>query len=331
MQVNSNDEINFFDILNKIFSSKKIILITSLCFFIIGIGVALLSPIKYTSSTTFITQNQDNKASTFSGVASLVGINLGNSNFGGEVSTILYPQILESLKFKRLLLAEIIDNKKNLSLKKFITDYYEIEVDNEIIESNLIISDEEEICFEIINDILEINVNVQEGFTVISATMPNPIYSAIVSEKAKDILQKIVIENKIESAKQNLIFSEKQLAEKRLLFDEIQAKLAMFSDSNINSINSFVINEKSKLQAEFEIINAVVTELSKQVEQAKLQVNKDTPVFLTIKEAISPNKRSSPQRKQIVIIYSFIGFFLSILYILSQNLIDKTISLYRNS
>ena len=111
MQVNSNDEINFFDILNKIFSSKKIILITSLCFFIIGIGVALLSPIKYTSSTTFITQNQDNKASTFSGVASLVGINLGNSNFGGEVSTILYPQILESLKFKRLLLAEIIDNK----------------------------------------------------------------------------------------------------------------------------------------------------------------------------------------------------------------------------
>ena len=49
------------------------------------------------------------------------------------------------------------------------------------------------------------------------------------------------------------------------------------------------INEKNKLEAEFQIINAVVTELSKQVEQAKLQVKKDTPVFSTIKEAIIPN------------------------------------------
>ena len=30
--------------------------------------------------------------------------------------------------------------------------------------------------------------------------------------------------------------------------------------------------------------------LSKQVEQAKLQVTKDTPVFSTIKEAVIPNK-----------------------------------------
>ena len=78
---------------------------------------------------------------------------------------------------------------------------------------------------------------------------------------------------------------------KKLEFDEIQSKLAYFSDSNLNTVNSFVNNEKDKLQAEFQIINAVVTELSKQVEQAKLQVTKDTPVFSTIKEAIIPNKK----------------------------------------
>ena len=48
---------------------------------------------------------------------------------------------------------------------------------------------------------------------------------------------------------------------------------------------------KKETWAEFGIINAVVSELSKQVEQAKLQVTKDTPVF-TIREAVIPNKKS---------------------------------------
>ena len=71
------------------------------------------------------------------------------------------------------------------------------------------------------------------------------------------------------------------------------------------------------LQAEFEIINAVVTELSKQVEQAKLQVTKDTPVFSTIKEAVIPNVRKSPKRTQTVLIFSLVGLIFSIVFVLA--------------
>ena len=101
---------------------------------------------------------------------------------------------------------------------------------------------------------------------------------------------------------------------KKLLFDKIHSKLANFSDSNTNSINSLLMKKIN--QAEFEIINAVVTELSKQVEQAKLQVKRDTPVFSTIKEAVIPNERSSPNRRKIVLIFSFLGLFISTSYIL---------------
>ena len=64
---------------------------------------------------------------------------------------------------------------------------------------------------------------------------------------------------------------------------------------------------KEKLEAEFEIINAVMVELSKQVEQRKLQVSEDMPVFSLIKEASMPVKRSSPKRTQMVLIFGFIG------------------------
>ena len=315
MEVNLNDEIDFVELLKKIYNSKRLVFYFTFCFMALGIITSLILPERYTSSTIFIPQNKDSNSSSLSGVASLVGISLPASNYGGEIPSSMYPQIAESPKFKRLILKEIIDKEKNISLMDFILKRKENDIDIKN-DSKIYVSKDEEYCFNIVSKILKININPSDGFISLSTTTGNPKYSAIITNKAKEILQKIIIENKIESARQSLNFSQNQLSEKKMIFDEIQSKLAYFTDSNLNSVNSFVINEKNKLEAEFEIINAVVTELSKQVEQAKLQVKKDTPVFSTIKEATIPNLRSSPKRKQTVIIFSLIGLIFSLSYVL---------------
>ena len=170
--------------------------------------------------------------------------------------------------------------------------------------------------FKILNEFLNVSVNRKDGFISISSEMSNAEYSAKVAKFSREILQNIIIENKVETARQNLIFSEGLLIEKKKEFDDIYSKLAFFSDSNLNSVNSFVLNEKNKLESEFQIISAVVEEISKQVEQAKLQLKKDTPVFSTIQEAVIPIKRSSPKRTQLVITFGFIGFILSSIFVL---------------
>jgi len=233
----------------------------------------------------------------------------------------MYPQVTQSPKFKRLLLNSNIDFDNKINLKQYLIDYYKLNTENDKINSDLYVSELENACFEIINEIISVDVNQKDGFITLSSTLPVAEYSAILTKKAKEILQEIIINNRIESANQNLIFSQQQLEEKKLIFDEIQAKLAYFSDSNLNSVNSFVINERDKLEAEFQIINAVVTELSKQVEQVKLQVSKDTPVFSTIKEAVIPNKRTSPKRTQLVIIFGFIGVVISTGFILTKDIL----------
>jgi len=316
-----DEEIDLVEILKKIYKSRKFILIISFSFALIGVAVAMLSPIKFSSETIFITQNQESNSSSLSGVASLVGINLGTSNFGGEIPSSMYPQVTQSPKFKRLLLNSNIDFDNKINLKQYLIDYYKLNTENDKINSDLYVSELENDCFEIIDEIISVNVNQKDGFITLSSTLPVAEYSAILTKKAKEILQEIIINNRIESANQNLIFSQQQLEEKKLIFDEIQAKLAYFSDSNLNSVNSFVINERDKLEAEFQIINAVVTELSKQVEQVKLQVSKDTPVFSTIKEAVIPNKRTSPKRTQLVIIFGFIGVVISTVFILTKDIL----------
>ena len=146
--------------------------------------------------------------------------------------------------------------------------------------------------------------------------MPESEFSANTCINAREILQGIVINNKIKSAKQKLEFSEEQLNSKRVEFEQIQNKLSYFNDSNLNIVTSSVINERDKLEANFQIINAVMVELSKQVEQRKLQVSEDTPVFSVIKEANMPVKKSSPKRTQMVLIFGFIGLVFSLLYVI---------------
>jgi len=43
------------------------------------------------------------------------------------------------------------------------------------------------------------------------------------------------------------------------------------------------------------------------VEQAKIQVNKDTPIFMIIEPVSVPLNRSKPQRAMTVIIWTFLG------------------------
>jgi uncharacterized protein involved in exopolysaccharide biosynthesis len=331
MEVNSNDEIDIIELLKKLYKSRKVIIYTTIIFSAVGVAFALLSPVKYKSTTIFITQNQEKGSSSLSGVASLVGINLGSSSFGGDIPSTMYPQIIESVKFKRLLLKKVIDKKNNITLQNFIAEYYsvqEVEQDNTL-DLGMTLSEEK--YFKILTEILNVSINTKDGFISISSKMPNAEYSARTAKYSRELLQNIIIENKIETARQNLIFSEGQLIEKKREFDDLYSKLAFFSDSNLNSVNSFVLNEKNKLESEFQIISAVVEEISKQVEQAKLQLKKDTPVFSTIQEAVIPIKRSSPKRAQLVIIFGFIGFIISCIIILISKTLKNIFYEVRNN
>ena len=327
---NNSDEIDLIELLKIVWSERKQIAIISIAFFTIGVAASLLSPVIYSSSTTFInSQTESNSTSGLSGVASLVGINLGGYS-GSEIPPSIYPQIGESIEFKRSLLKSIIDREKQIKLEKFLADYNKIKTPKSIYNNKLFISEYEDKLFDVISDIISISVNQKDAFVTISANMPKSEYAANVCINAREILQETVINNRIKSAKQKLDYSEKQLKSKRVEFEEIQNKLAYFNDSNLNLVTSLVINERNKLEAEFDIVNAVMIELSKQVEQRKLQVSEDTPVFSIIKEASMPVRRSSPKRTLMVSIFGFIGLIASSIYVLikksARSIIKEIIS-----
>jgi uncharacterized protein involved in exopolysaccharide biosynthesis len=79
------------------------------------------------------------------------------------------------------------------------------------------------------------------------------------------------------------------------------------------------------LESEVNIAQSIVQQLASQVEQAKLQVNKDTPVFTTIQPVTIPFERSAPKRSLIVVTFVFLGFIISVGYVLVKEPLIKII------
>jgi uncharacterized protein involved in exopolysaccharide biosynthesis len=55
------------------------------------------------------------------------------------------------------------------------------------------------------------------------------------------------------------------------------------------------------------IANSLYQQLASQLEQAKIQVKKDTPVFTIVEPVTVPTERSKPSRVKIVVIWVFLG------------------------
>ena len=342
-QVNE-DEIDLIELLKKVYLEKKFILKTSILAALFGIVYALFQPNEFTSSTTFIPQLSSgvkSGGSSLSGLASLAGINIGSMESSSEFPPSLYPQVVNGIPFKLDLLSSNINlNGKEILVKDYFSNQgsslnilgtikkYTIGLPSLLLGSFnaqdvapskseiYSVSQEDQALFYAIEGVLSLSLNDKEGFITISFTDNDKNIAAQITQIAQTLLQKKIIEFKNKSSKEMLDFAMKQYSEKKTSYEKLQDERAVFVDKNINISSSLFQNKLSRIESEVNISAAIVQQLASQVEQAKLQVNKDTPVFTTIKPVTIPFERSAPKRSQIVLIFGFLGLVLSCGYVI---------------
>ena len=340
----AEDEIDLVELLRKVYVEKKLIFKYSIIAAIVGVIFALFQSNQYTSSTTFIPQlNSDVKTGTsLSGLASLAGINLGGMEGSSEFPPSLYPQVVESVPFRlELLSSNIRLNNTELTLREYFLDdknsfnligtvkKYTIGLPSLILGSfkadkNFVsdlssiytVTAEDRSLFNKLSNVFSLSINDKEGFITMSFTDKNKKVTAQVVKTAQTLLQQKIIEFKVKSSKELLDFTSYQYNQNKIAFEKLQDERAVFVDNNINISSTLFQNKLSRIESELGIAQTVVQQLASQVEQAKLQVSKDTPVFTTIKPVTVPFERSSPKRAQIVIISIFLGFIISSGYVL---------------
>ena len=339
----NTDEIDLIELLKKIYLEKKFILKISILASLFGVIYALFQPNEYTSSTTFIPQLSSGVktgGSSLSGLASLAGINIGSMESSSEFPPTLYPQVVNGVPFRvELLSNEITLNNELVTVKDYLEKKssfnilgtikkYTIGLPSLILssfkdqkeytnESKIYsITEEDKGLFQILENNLSLSINEKEGFITISFTDNNKNVAAQITQISQNLLQEKIIEFKNKSSKEMLDFAIKQYSDKKESYEKLQDERAVFVDKNINISSSLFQNKLSRLESEVNISESIVQQLASQVEQAKLQVNKDTPVFTTIKPVTIPFERSAPKRSLIVIIFAFMGLVFSSGYVL---------------
>ena len=129
---------------------------------------------------------------------------------------------------------------------------------------------------------------------------------------------------------ETLVFSGKG-AEKNNLLIEAQDNLASFKDRNLNISRNSFSNAQTRLETALQIETSVFQNVVTQLEQVKLQVTKDTPVFSFLKPVVVPTEKSAPKRSLIVIIWLFLGVVIGIGYLLAKESVLDMIKQIKNN
>ena len=357
---NEEDQIDIIAILKTLWIGKRLIVKTTILFFVIGCIVALLSPVVYTAQTTFVPQvSEDQMSSSKAGLgslASLAGINLNSAEVSSDsyLSPLLYSKLAESEEFSFKIINEEIVNLKGdkLTIKEYLSledssfnfnligliKKYTIGlfINNEIKENINVFKgfnflNEED--FDLVTSFKEkfaIELNEKEGFIKVIASDKSAFISTQLVQIITKNLQSKIIELRTNKIKERLEYSKEQYELKQGEFDFLQKELAEFKDSNKNISTARFMSELQKLESEYQLQQNILMNLANEYNNNKIKLNKDTPIFSVIDEVSIPNERSKPKRSLIALIYVFLGLILSIGFVLGKEPVISLIKEIKN-
>lgn len=342
-----NDEIDLIQLFKTIWAGRKIIYLSVALFFILGIIVAIISPVKYKASATLLPSSEKKSGGLggLSSLAGLAGINLAGLTDASGIDPALYPQIVESTPFKRELIRqkfdfegfveplsylEVVSKKEpesffSLLLKYTIKLPFTIKdalsskpITNKVGEKKYAVAveeltNEEQQALEKVSKIVKIAVDSKGGLVTVDVELGQATLTAEVTAKVVEMLQCYVIDYKTKQVSDKLVFVEKSYQEKRFNFEMAQKAFFNYRDQNRNIVSERVNIDYQRLSDAYDLSSSVYKGVAQQYEQVKLQVKEETPVFSVIEPVLVPMEKSSPKYLLIILISIFLGIFFGML------------------
>ena len=348
-----DDSIDIAAFVKTVWTDRMLVLKVVCISFVIGCIVALLSPVVYVSQTTFIpqTSDQNSSLSNFDQLASLTGINLNteSSSLDNYISPLLYSKIIESDEFSMTLINEelitldgnqltvkdyLLSNSNKFDIVKFVKKYtidiFKKDKNSEVVSNQFtkdynFISEDDYKIIQGFKQKFSIELSKKEGYIQVLATDKDAFISTQLVKLVTKNLQSRIISLRTNKIKEQLDYSKGQYDKKREEFENLQNSLAVFKDSNKNISTYFFGSKLQKLESEYQLQENILLSLASEYNSNKIKLNKDTPIFSVLDEVSVPNERSKPKRKQVVLIYMFLGIIISIGYILAKEPFNKII------
>ena len=347
----NEQEIDLIELAKRLWGERKFLFKCCGVAIVVGLVVAFSIPKEYSTTVKLAPETSDpsKKMGNLGGLAAMAGINLNSSSGADAISPDLYPDVVSSIPFLLELFPVQVTNEEgdySASLYDYMDDHQKsawwsyvvqtpfklLGVVKDLFSKEEPVSSGELTSFrltkeqaDVIKDLQErISASVDKKTSVItvSVQMQDPLISANITQIVLEKLQGYITNYRTQKVKQDLEFTEKVFSEARESYYKAQRAYAAFEDANKNIISASYRTEQERLKNEMTLTFNVYNTLAQKLEQDKLRVQEQTPVYTIIQPATVPLKAASPKKPLILIGFVFLAIFSGIGYLFIKDLFN---------
>lgn len=346
MPPEEEEGIDIIALLKSLWEGRKTIIICTGVFIVLGLVAALTMKRTYSVTTVMVPQMNSGgrSSSSLSSLASLAGINLSSGSTGDDLSPLVYPQIVSSVPFRRELINEplhyaevdsavsmftykteiakptVMDGilKYTVGLPGVILGAFRGEKEPLVMPTDgaddggmkpLVIGEDEEKVLLDVGNAVSLSVDTKQGYLTLTVDGTEPIMTAELALKAQQLLQEEVTRFRVEKSQSELEYIQARYDEMKKETELYQEQLASLTDRSQDVTTTRARIGRDRIQTKYNLSNSIFTDIAKQLEQAKMQVKKDTPVFTIIQPVAVPTQPSN-SRARTLIVWTFLGIVL---------------------
>jgi uncharacterized protein involved in exopolysaccharide biosynthesis len=306
---------------------------------ILGVVVALMQQPEFRSEARVMPEMNGGANDLFkrlSSVAGLTDIDFSDADGMDAIRPDLYPNVLQSTPFILYLIDQpvttttgtrqtvgsfLLTGTSGWSFRKLLS-FFQFETKPQTLVKGpsgaLQLSTQQQDLAEDIMERVSARLDARSGLITITAQMPDSYVAASVTQLAMTYLTTYVTNYRTEKVRQDLTFYTNRVTEVRRRYQKAQYSVFHYNDNHKNLVMLSATMDRQRMEAELTIAQTVYTELSRQLEQAKLKVQERTPIFKVLEPPAVPLKRTSPKRILTVLLFAGTGLLLGALSVLLQ-------------
>ena len=342
-------EIDLVELAKRLWGERKFLFKCCGIAIVVGLVVAFSIPKEYSTTVKLAPETSDpsKKMGNLGGLAAMAGINLNSSSGADAISPDLYPDVVQSIPFLLELFPVQVESEKGdysstlyaymnedqksawwsyvvqapFKLLGVVKDLFSKEEEKNSMElSSFHLTKEQSDVIEDLQERISASVDKKTLVITVSVQMQDPLISANITQIVLEKLQGYITNYRTQKVKQDLEFTEKVFREARESYYKAQRAYAAFEDANKNIISASYRTEQERLKNEMTLTFNVYNTLAQKLEQDKLRVQEQTPVYTIIQPATVPLKAASPKKPLILIGFVFLAIFGGIGYLFIKDL-----------
>ncbi len=332
-------EIDLVELARKIWDNKRLIFKSCGWAALAGLLVGFSIPKEYTTKVTLAPESSISGKSMSGGLsalASMAGINIGDTQNADALSPTLYPDIVKSIPFAVEMLdvkVSSIDDKLNTTVYEYLDKHQKspwwsyvmsapptairwvmktIDGDSDKDEEKKDINPfrltmEQSVIISTLSDRIKVEENKKTSVIEISVTMQDPLISATLTDTVMVKLQQYITNYRTNKARKDLEFSEKLYNEAMEKYHRLQQEYAEYMDKNQAITMNRAKTQLERLQNETSLAFNVFNQTSQQLQVAKAKVQEHTPVYTVVEAPTVPLRAAKPSKPLILIGFVFMA------------------------